>query len=300
MFTAGKGVSVMNAGERKTIYFDQTHNIYGAFVNESPHGVRIGQVTWPTVRHYLLGEEFPEAVQAGLRLTSSVEEALQLIGGQTFVRRHKWEAQRDDYLCRALIAKFTQHLELEHLLAGTGSAELVYANREDWYDGIGAKAVGYNMLGRLLTRVRGKLTRLRLDFLFGEGTAARFEKAESLAETNSSDAHALSNLAGWYLLIGEPERALMVARRALAISRDNEEWNLCVLAQALGALGRHQEAIEPTKRLVKLDPQDPNYLKWLAHSLISIGKEIPAKVYAHRARVLQRKNNPPAEDETDE
>jgi ribA/ribD-fused uncharacterized protein len=289
----------MNAGENNKIYFDQNHDTFGALTNESPFAVRIEEITWPTVCHYLLGEEYPEAVQAGLRLTCIVEEAHQLISSQNFARRHKWEAQKDDYLYRALSAKFVQHVELEQLLLGTGSAELIFASQDDWYNGIGSKGVGYNMLGRLLMRVRRNLVRFSLDYIWGEGTVSAFEQVEAEVEADPTDAHAISRLAEAYLAIGKPEFALLGARRALAVSNLYQEWNHRTLVLSLFAMGMLEEAIEPIKHLMKLDPKDPDYLKWLAKSLNSLGKEIPAKVYARRARLLEEAKQKPSDEDSD-
>ena len=287
-----------NAGEMGKIYFDQTHDIFGAFANESRFAIRVAEVTWPTVSHYLLGEEYPGAVQAGVRLTDSVDVARQLIAVGGFARRPKWDALKDDYLNRALSAKFTQHLNLETLLLGTGIDELIYTDQDDWYYGVGSQGFGHNMLGRLLMRVRRNLNRLSLDYVWGEGTARSFEQLEAEVQANPTSVYSISRLAEGYLAIGKPEDALVATRHALALSKECEEWNYRILVLSLVALGMHEEALAPIKHLTRLDPEDPNYLKWLAFSLTAVGKDIPAKLYARRARQLEQEKKEPNGDES--
>jgi N-glycosidase YbiA len=288
--------TVQNAGEAGKIYFDHAHDIYGAFVNESRYAIRIAEVTWPTVSHYLLGEQYPGVVKAGLCRTDSVDQAQHLIDSLKIIQRHNWDALRDESLYRALVAKFTQHSDLEQLLHGTGECQLIYASREDPYLGIGSRGRGHNMLGRLLMRVRRKLERLQLDFLWGDGAANFLEKAETDMEDDPENAYALSTLAEIYHSLGKFELAIMSSRKALSLPSAYAEWNYSVLARSLASLGRDGDAIEPLKELTRLDPEDADYMNWLSCALANIGKEIPAKFYARRARLLQQKNQESEDD----
>ncbi len=281
------------AGDDGKLHFDVTHGVYAPFVNDSPYAIRISEVTWPTVTHYLLGERFPAAVRAGLRLTRSVGDALKSVKAGGFAERPKWDVFKDDYQYRALAAKFTQHLDLEQLLFDTGNRELVYADPEDRYYGVDSMGDGHNMLGRLLMRVRRNLGRLRLDYLWGEGTANSIEEAETAVRNNPNDVYSLSYLAAAYHKFGWIEQAVTAARQALHASKDCEEWNCLILAKSLLALGLDEEAVEALKRLTALDPEDWSYFELLATALANVGKVYPAKFFALRARQLQQKNQKP-------
>jgi ribA/ribD-fused uncharacterized protein len=288
---------VKNAGASDKIHFDGDHNKYGALVNESPHAIRLNEVTWPSVAHYLLGERFPEAVQAGLRLTCSVDQGFRLIEEGSFAERQKWDVIQDEYVYRGLAAKFTQHLDLEQLLSETGDLELVFANTTDAYYGVGSNGDGHNMLGRLLMRVRRNLGNLRMDYLWGKGTAHLLASIEARVQEDPTDGYDITLLADAYFSLGHFEWAVSAARQALSITDDYEEWDLRILALSLSSLVRDREAIEPLKKLVGLCPEKSVYLKMLATAMRNSGKETPAKVYALRARLIDEQNQKPTDSE---
>ena len=57
----------------------------------------------------------------------------------------------------ALHAKFTQHLEIQQILLGTGDEEIIENTTTDHYWGIGSSGTGLNMLGKLLVELRTEL-----------------------------------------------------------------------------------------------------------------------------------------------
>lgn len=68
-----------------------------------------------------------------------------------------WDKQKDNVMYTALLAKFTQHADLQELLLHTGDARLVEHTENDSYWGDGGDGSGQNRLGKLLMTVRKNL-----------------------------------------------------------------------------------------------------------------------------------------------
>lgn len=79
--------------------------------------------------------------------------------------RADWELVKDDIMREAVLAKFTQHLDLRSLLLATGDSKLVEHTARDSYWGDGATG-------------RGKIVSAR--FLWKSGLS--YERALSLRE----------------------------------------------------------------------------------------------------------------------
>ncbi len=60
-------------------------------------------------------------------------------------------------MAEAVLAKFTQHLNLHSLLLSTGDAKLVEHTELDANWGDGGDGSGRNMLGLILMEIRGQL-----------------------------------------------------------------------------------------------------------------------------------------------
>ena len=71
--------------------------------------------------------------------------------------RPDWEEVKDDIMRQAVLAKFSQHADLEALLLGTGDAQLIEHTKNDRYWGDGGDGRGKNMLGKILMEVREKM-----------------------------------------------------------------------------------------------------------------------------------------------
>lgn len=69
----------------------------------------------------------------------------------------RWHERNLGVMRTALLAKFTQNLELGEKLIATGNAILLEANEEDEFWGTGREGNGTNMLGKLLMELREKL-----------------------------------------------------------------------------------------------------------------------------------------------
>lgn len=81
-------------------------------------------------------------------------------GQHQIVLREDWEEVKDGIMRSFVVAKFTQHPDLQQLLLDTNPHELVEGNTwDDTYWGV-CNGVGQNKLGKLLMNVRASLTGL--------------------------------------------------------------------------------------------------------------------------------------------
>jgi predicted NAD-dependent protein-ADP-ribosyltransferase YbiA (DUF1768 family) len=249
-----------NTDPPEPIYFHEVHGPYGAFANDAPYALRLHDITYATVTHYL------EANQA----------------------RPKWDALRDDYLYRALYAKFTQHLDLEEMLLETEDAMLIFANPADRYYGVGVDGTGRNMLGRLLMSAR---RRIQFHHLRARGSNEEdIRRLEARVREQPRDSSRLAYLAELYFDEGWYEHSLRTARAIVALEPE-DEYGYTVLALSLIELSRYEEAVEPLKLLTRMDPEYSRYFVWLSDTMERLGRIIPARIYARRARLIDEGND---------
>lgn len=268
------------------IEFNRPDEPYGAFHCDAPYGVMLEQVTWPTVTHYLLGKQFPAALSHGLRQSPTPEEARQIAREHQHPARIKWDVVKDQYVYWALVAKFTQHIDLEGMLMSTSDIAIVYANPYDAYYGVGPDGNGHNMLGRLLMKVRRDLSgRLRLKSISTEARR-HIEMLEAAARSDQSNTEAMTYLAIAYFDAGWLDRARSLARTLVEMEPLNQPAHY-ILALSLYHQGNVEEAVEPLKRLTQLDPNFADYFRWLSAAYRRLDREIPATLYARRARLLE-------------
>ncbi len=275
--------------DRRTVRVRSIHDAYGVFLNESAYGVRLDGATWPTVTHYLLGQQYPAAVPFGLREAPSVKAARALAQRHGAWERNKWEVVRDEYLYRVLYAKFSQHLDLEEHLLRTGSARIVYESDVDSYYGIGPDGTGHNMFGRLLMKVRQRMA-ANARLLERDDQEHLIQWLKTLAEAEPEDADNLAALAEAYFKQGRYVKALVFSNHA--VSREPEcEWGHSVMAKALMALHRYEEAVRPLKALIRIDPEDPDYFRWMSDVQARLDRWVAAQLYERRARLLEESDD---------
>lgn len=140
------------------IYFYETNKAYGCFSNFSLHPIKLDGVSWPTSEHFFQARKFTEQVDIDAVLNAPTPFIAAQIGRErqrSF--RRDWEDARDAVMLRALLAKFTQHTDLNEILLSTEGAGLVEHTRNDRYWGDGGDGTGRNMLGYLLEKVRADL-----------------------------------------------------------------------------------------------------------------------------------------------
>ena len=274
--------------KRNIIRFHSKSERYSEFDNSAPYAIRLHDLTWPTVTHYLLSEQYPGQNIDRIRYASSVEEAIRVAPGEYGIVRNKWDVVRDDYLITALRAKFSQHLDLEEMLYGTGRADLVYANESDSYLGIGPKGFGHNMFGRLLMAVRNQMGQPALSVKLTRQDDQDLVELEYMARKHPDNADKLIELAFKYLDHGWFDRAISTARFAVTIDLEHEEGNY-IIAKSLIEMQHFEEAIETLKKLVRIDPDFPPYFRMLGGVYSELGKTILSKLYNRRAEMLDAK-----------
>ena len=144
--------------EQKVINFYSTRGEYGCFSNFSAHPVRLKNKIWKTTEHYFQAQKFPDTEhEEAIRLIDSPMSAARMGRDRKKPLRKDWEIVKDDVMREALLAKFTQHEDLQAILLGTGDAVLVEHTANNNYWGDGGDGSGRNMLGILLMELRKEL-----------------------------------------------------------------------------------------------------------------------------------------------
>ena len=139
-------------------FYREREEPYGCFSNFSKHSFPLDGMPWQTVEHYFQAMKFAGTPQEeAIRLAPAPMIAKQLGNDRTFPLRPDWDGVKDDFMRRAVRAKFEQHPHIRAILLATGDEELIEAAPNDYYWGCGAEGTGKNMLGRILMEVRNEL-----------------------------------------------------------------------------------------------------------------------------------------------
>jgi ribA/ribD-fused uncharacterized protein len=140
------------------INFYRVSDEFGQFSNFAPFPITIDGVCWPTSEHYYQAQKFEdEAYRQKIRKNSSPMQAARLGRDRKQKINGDWESVKNDIMRKAVMAKFSQHDELRHLLLSTGEARIVEHTENDDYWGDGGDGSGKNMLGHILMQVREEL-----------------------------------------------------------------------------------------------------------------------------------------------
>jgi ribA/ribD-fused uncharacterized protein len=131
------------------LYFYSKSNSYFEFSNSYESSFELDGKWWRTVEHYF---------QAKKTLNNNDQELIRLASSVSYVRkigkvvkvREDWEDVKEDFMYRALRAKFTQNSNLKIMLLATGSLKLGENSPNEFYWGCRGK----NRLGELLMRLR--------------------------------------------------------------------------------------------------------------------------------------------------
>jgi len=142
----------------KTIQFYRLKDDYGCFANFAPYPIELKDKTWPTAEHYFQAQKFAGTEhEEAIRLAKSPMIAARMGRSRQRPLRPDWEQVKDDIMREAVLAKFTQHLQLRQILLETGDALIVEHTQRDRYWGDGGDGSGKNKLGQILMEVREKL-----------------------------------------------------------------------------------------------------------------------------------------------
>lgn len=140
------------------VYFYHSDQKWGEFSNFSKHSIFLDDKMWATMEHFYQAQKFQstelqEIVRQAETPTLAKQKAYKLL------KKHlseNWIDKKEDVMYRGLVAKFTQHPDLETLLISTQNKMLVERSDIDDYWGDGKDGNGKNRLGCLLMRLRRK------------------------------------------------------------------------------------------------------------------------------------------------
>lgn len=141
------------------IKFYRTRDPYGEFSNFARYPVNIDGKMWPTTEHYFQAQKFAGTpYEEKIRKAKTPADAARMGRDRSKPLREDWEQWKIFYMWTALLAKFTQHKELNELLLSTEGAELIEHTKNDSYWGDGGDGTGLNILGKMLMTVRCQLS----------------------------------------------------------------------------------------------------------------------------------------------
>ncbi|CAN5737120.1 NADAR family protein [soil metagenome] len=146
------------SAEMSVINFYSVGEEYGCFSNFSPHPIRLKGKIWPTSEHYFQAQKFAGTPdEEEVRRAKSPMIAARMGRSRKRPLRKDWESAKDRIMHEAVLAKFSQHDDLQEVLLDTGDAEIVEHTENDAYWGDGGDGGGKNRLGQILMRVRNEL-----------------------------------------------------------------------------------------------------------------------------------------------
>lgn len=124
----------------------------------------IYKLFWRTSEHYyqamkFVGIDYKYAEK--IRLSHTPFKAAILGRDKSYTLRPDWEHIKEIIMERALMAKFSQNLDIKEGLIDTGDAILVEHRSADRYWGDGGNGTGKNRLGFLLMKVRDALKEIQ-------------------------------------------------------------------------------------------------------------------------------------------
>lgn len=134
------------------ILFYGTHQDYLEFSNFYPAEIEVDGKHYPTVEHYFQAAKATNRREhEKIRRASTPTQAKRL--GQAVGLRGDWESVKIEVMRKALLAKFSQHADLQEMLLGTGDRVIHEDSPDDaiwgWMGGRGK-----DLLGRLLMQTR--------------------------------------------------------------------------------------------------------------------------------------------------
>lgn len=139
------------------ILFYRKGDAYGEFSNFSAYPIMVDGLLWPTVEHYFQANKFQDPIHIeNIRNNPNPMVAAKIGRVRHDSFKQNWDLIRDDVMCKALYAKFTQHDSLKQLLLNTEGKELIEHTTNDSYWADGIDGFGRNKLGCFLMDLRYK------------------------------------------------------------------------------------------------------------------------------------------------
>lgn len=132
------------------------------FTNFYEEPVIIDGDMWPTTEHYFQAMKFlgNSMLVEQVRRLRSAREAFDFsrkYESQWTCKPERWGVEKDEFMLKALRAKFSQSQHLRQLLLDTGRQKIVEHTANDKYWADGGDGSGKNMLGTLLMQVRNEI-----------------------------------------------------------------------------------------------------------------------------------------------
>jgi ribA/ribD-fused uncharacterized protein len=139
-----------------TLWFYSDKKGHGCFSNFFAVPITMGGLVWPTSEHYFQAMKFhtDQAHFDEVRSAKGPMDAAKMGRDRSRPLRKDWEAVKNDLMFDVVLAKFTQHSDLQEQLLSTGSQVLIEHTKNDAYWGDGGDGTGKNMLGITLMQVR--------------------------------------------------------------------------------------------------------------------------------------------------
>lgn len=137
------------------IHFYKINDEYGEFSNFFHCGFELDDKWWMTSEHYFQAQKFHGTeYEEAIRLLDSPMKAAEMGRNRKLPLRKDWEEVKDDIMRKAVLAKFSQNIDLKDKLLNTGTEIIIEKTSNDYYWGCGTKGTGKNMLGIILMETR--------------------------------------------------------------------------------------------------------------------------------------------------
>eukprot|EP01080_Neovahlkampfia_damariscottae_P006951 gene6951-11113_t len=147
----------MQNKKEKTLNFGHQNDKFIIFTNFTDHQISIENKTWATSEHYFQAKKYEGTkYEEIVRNAKTPSEAKSLGNSRQLPLRKDWEEVKEDFMFKAILAKFTQHEDLKQILLETND---LYLNEKapDSYWGDGMNGSGLNRLGYVLMKVRDEI-----------------------------------------------------------------------------------------------------------------------------------------------
>lgn len=143
----------------KELDFYDAWDPYGEFSNFALFPVYLEDKWWPTSEHYYQAHKYTDpGLIEWVRSAPTAMDAAFRGRDRSIPKRPDWEAVKESYMEKALWDKFTRYPKLKELLLSTGTTPIFEHTKNDceWAD-CGDRS-GKNKLGKMLERIRAKLS----------------------------------------------------------------------------------------------------------------------------------------------
>jgi ribA/ribD-fused uncharacterized protein len=140
------------------ILFYSADDSYGYLSNHYPSPINLKGKVWPTTEHYFQAMKFEgHPWEEAIRCAETSEQSAVMGRSRDAPMRGDWQDIKYGVMKEAVLAKFSQHEDLQVLLLQTANIEIVEHTATDAVWGDGGDGSGQNLLGKLLMEVREEI-----------------------------------------------------------------------------------------------------------------------------------------------